>query len=146
MNLFLLAANNKFNYNSNFEESFTYTFCSACNSKFQQLKSKNKITNNKLGALNIPSKESEKNLSSGESTIKEDNVNEEEDSIEEDSIEKNSIKQDNIEEDSIEKDDIEEIKIQVIVKNKNIKAPTAKSLTIQPVNYENVVEKINLVV
>src|SRR6266498_5948639 len=33
--LFLLAANNKFDYNSNFEESFTYTFCDACNSKFQ---------------------------------------------------------------------------------------------------------------
>ncbi len=32
--LFLFAANNKFSYNSNFEELFTYIFCDAYNSKF----------------------------------------------------------------------------------------------------------------
>src|SRR6266540_5817468 len=33
--LFLLAVNNKFDYNNNFEESFTYIFCNAYNNKFQ---------------------------------------------------------------------------------------------------------------
>src|SRR5207245_3838250 len=36
-----------------------------------------------------------------------------------------------------------EIKIQIIVKSKNIKKPTAKILTITPVNYENIMGKIN---
>ncbi len=62
--LFLLAVNNKFDYNNNFEESFTYIFCNAYNNKFQWLRSKDKITNNKLDVLNTSSKESEKNLSS----------------------------------------------------------------------------------
>ena len=33
-NEFLFTANIKFNYNSNFEEAVSYTFCTACNSKF----------------------------------------------------------------------------------------------------------------
>ena len=42
-NKFLLDANIKFNYNSNFEETFSYTFCSACNSKIQRLRNNDKI-------------------------------------------------------------------------------------------------------
>ncbi|CAI2196954.1 87_t:CDS:1, partial [Funneliformis geosporum] len=34
-NKFLFDVNTKFDYNSNFEGTFSYTFCSACNSKFQ---------------------------------------------------------------------------------------------------------------
>jgi len=46
-------------------------------------------------------------------------------------------------EDSSDDNDLEEIKIQIIVKSKNIKEPTAKILTITPVNYENIMGKIN---
>ena len=46
-------------------------------------------------------------------------------------------------EDSSDDNDLEEIKIQIIVKSKNIKEPTAKILTIIPVNYENIMGKIN---
>jgi hypothetical protein len=35
LNQFLFSANTKFGYNSNFEECFSYTTCSACNSKLQ---------------------------------------------------------------------------------------------------------------
>ena len=41
-NEFLYTANTKFNYNSNFNESFSYSFCAACNSKFQRLGDKDK--------------------------------------------------------------------------------------------------------
>src|SRR5688572_9834114 len=37
-NEYLLNANTKFNYNSNFEKSFFYTFCGACNSQIQWLR------------------------------------------------------------------------------------------------------------
>ena len=33
-NQFLFAANAKFQYNSDFNNTFSFTFCSACNSKF----------------------------------------------------------------------------------------------------------------
>ena len=46
-------------------------------------------------------------------------------------------------EDSSDDNDLEEIKVQIIVKSKNIKEPTAKILTITPVNYENIMGKIN---
>ena len=35
---FLSTANAKFQYNIKFNEPFSFTFCSACNSKFQRLK------------------------------------------------------------------------------------------------------------
>ena len=45
-----------------------------------------------------------------------------------------------------EDNDLEEIKVQIIVKSKDIKAPTAKTLIIEPVNYKKVMETINLTV
>jgi len=45
-----------------------------------------------------------------------------------------------------EDSDLEEIKVQIIVRSKNIKDPTAKTLSIEPVNYKKIIEKINLVV
>ena len=44
-NKFLFTANTKFNYNSNFEETFSYTFCTSCNSKFQRLRGKERKKN-----------------------------------------------------------------------------------------------------
>ncbi len=88
----------------------------------------------------------ENNLSSEEDTVEEDSV-EEVDRIEkEDNDEEDNDEEEDSIEDKIEEDDIEEVKVQIIVKNKNIKTPTAKFLTIQPVTYRNFVEKIDLVV
>ena len=42
--------------------------------------------------------------------------------------------------------DLEEIKVQIIVRSKNIKNPTAKTLNIESVNYQKIIEKIDLVV
>src|SRR2546429_1795751 len=42
-NQFLFTASVKFQYNSNFNNTFLFTFCSACNSKFQRLKGNDKI-------------------------------------------------------------------------------------------------------
>src|SRR6266496_477550 len=113
-NKFLLDANIKYDYNSNFEETFSYTFCSACNSKIQCLRNNDKIdkitqqvqeNDNEINALDILLNEKEA--------------------------------------DSSDDNDLEEIKVQIIVKSKNIKEPTAKILTITPVNYENIMGKIN---
>jgi hypothetical protein len=46
-NQFLFAANAKFQYNSNFNNTFSFTFCSACNSKFQRLRGSDKIAKQK---------------------------------------------------------------------------------------------------
>ena len=47
-NQFLFSANEKFQYNCNFNKSFSFTFCSACNSKFQRLKSSDKLAKRKI--------------------------------------------------------------------------------------------------
>jgi hypothetical protein len=134
-NEYLFEANNKFGYNSNFEEPFSYTFCGTCNSQIQRLRSidkqiqKNKHTqmerrNNKVNV-------SDDSLS-GKANLMSD-ADEEDYYVEEDEEE--------------EKDsDLEEIKVQIAVKSKNIKAPTAKVLTIDPVTYDEIMEKVNSVV
>ncbi|CAI2194730.1 10243_t:CDS:1, partial [Funneliformis geosporum] len=47
------------------------------------------------------------------------------------------------EEEDSDGNDLEEITIQIIVKSKDIKVLTAKTLAITPVDYENIMEKIN---
>ena len=124
-NKFLFDANTKFGYDSNFEETFSYTFCSACNSKFQRLRHEDKITpqqDNELSASDISPNEKESD-------------NNDTDGIEGDSQEEEEFSSDG--------NDLEEIKIQIIVKSKEIKVPTAKTLTIAPVNYINIMDKIN---
>jgi len=136
--LFLFAANNKFSYNSNFKELFTYTFCDACNSKFQRLRSKVRklqIDNNNNDEsdnfdTSLEKLDVENNLSSEENTVEEDSFEEENSIEEEDSNEEEDTSDDDSINDDVEEDNIEEIKVQIIVKNRNIKMPTAKSLTI----------------
>ena len=136
-NKFLLDANIKFNYNSNFEETFSYTFCSACNSKIQCLRNNDKIdkitqqvqeNDNEVNAsdISLNEKEADNHDADQENSDKEEYVDIEEEK-----------------EDSSDDNDLEEIKVQIIVKSKNIKEPTAKILTITPVNYENIMGKIN---
>ena len=188
-NEFLSTANTKFDYNNNFNESFSYTFCAACNSKFQRLVDKdkgkkckkrikkasiaieNKIfisdvkyksfsiekgnnivenNNNVKGDNNIENDNSVAGVNSAErnnASIEEDNNVEVNDIVMRNSEEKeNSEGDNNEEEDSNKEDNVEEIKVQITIKNKDKKTPTAKTLTIQPANYKNVMEKINLIV
>src|SRR3989440_3439853 len=136
-NKFLFDANIKFDYNSNFEEAFSYTFCGACNSKIQRLRHNDKIdkitqqvqeNDNEVNAsdISLNEKEADNHDADQENSDKEEYVDIEEEK-----------------EDSSDDNDLEEIKIQIIVKSKNIKEPTAKILTITPVNYENIMGKIN---
>ena len=133
----MLNANIKFDYNSNFEETFSYTFCSACNSKIQRLRNNDKIdkitqqvqeNDNEVNVsdISLNEKEADNHDADQENSDKEEYVDIEEEK-----------------EDSSDDNDLEEIKIQIIVKSKNIKEPTAKILTITPVNYENIMGKIN---
>lgn len=90
--------------------------------------------------------EDKNNIEEVEDNIEDDegNVEDDEDNIDdEDNVDD---EEDSVEEDTVEEDTIEEVKIQLIVQNKNIKIPTAKSLTIRPANYENFVDKISLTV
>lgn len=133
-NEFLFASNKKYGYNSNFEESFSYTFCGTCNSQIQRLRSVDRTAQKTKGT-----RAEEHN---NEVYISDDSSNEKAKPI-------NDIGEKEIyyiEEEEEVDSDLEEIKVQIIVKNKDIKAPTAKILTIDPVNYNEVTEKVNLVV
>src|ERR1044071_5669871 len=109
---------------SNFEETFSYTFCSACNSKIQRLRNNDKIdkitqqvqeNDNEVNAsdISLNEKEADNHDADQENSDKEEYVDIEEEK-----------------EDSSDDNDLEEIKIQIIVKSKNIKEPIAKILTI----------------
>ncbi|GBC25675.2 hypothetical protein GLOIN_2v1473341 [Rhizophagus irregularis DAOM 181602=DAOM 197198] len=141
-NKYLFDANEKFGYNSNFEESFSYTFCSTCNSKIQRyrnadrkdqqtLKENNKVApsdlSNEKEVVNVVKEKNHKIFSLVSSDT------EEGEGI--DDIEIND-----------EDSDLEEVKVQIIVKSNTIKVPTAKTLNIEPVSYKKVMEKINLAV
>ncbi len=138
-NKLLFDANIKFSYNSNFENPFSYTFCSACNSKIQRLRHEDKITqqakknDNEMNTSDISSNEKEVDNIDTDDNIDKEKNNEEYYVIEEEEDLEDS-----------DNDDLEEIKIQLVVKSKNITVPTAKTVTITPANYENVMEKIIL--
>jgi hypothetical protein len=127
-NNFLFVADTKFQYNNNFNKPFSFTFCSTCNSKFQRLKGKDKHkmkhkTNKSKVIVNVESpKVSEVHESSKVSEV----INVESPKFSE-----------------VEKYDIDEIKLHVSIEKKGKKTSTSKTLTIQPVEYTNVVDKIN---
>ena len=158
-NKYLFDANIKFGYNSNFEKPFSYTFCSTCNSQIQRYRGADKK------AQQIQKKENDDNIialdgSSNEKEVvnvnekKEDPSNEREvDYVNKEDQIFSLVSSDYSEEENGDYDveeeedsDLEEIKVQIIVKSKNIKDPTAKTLSIEPVNYNKFIEKINLVV
>lgn len=103
-NYFLSSAETKFQYNNNFNEPFSFTFCSTCNSKYQRLKTKDKISKKKMkskAAVDVESLE------------------------------------------LFEECGIDEIKLHVSIEKKGKKTSTSKALIIKPVEYINVMEKIN---
>ncbi len=156
---FLLNANNEFGYESNFEESFSYTFCSACNSKHQRLKNKDKEFQAKNDDVVVVSDDSSKKLDVNNNLSSKDNDevnsrNDDRSDNKDDDKEIDDVGDDNDyddgdkneEDDDYDKDeDNDEIKVQIIVKSKTEVSP-AKILNIQPVNYYNVKEKIILTV
>src|SRR3954454_24161796 len=148
-NKYLFDANTRFGYYSNFEEPFSYTFCSKCNSQMQRFRNADKKAqqvqqaqqaqiDNEMNALDNSSNEEEVGVDDKNNGKKEDQIflvssaDEEED--------------DDIIEEDDEDSDLEEVKVQIIVKSKDIKAPTAKTITIEPVNYKKIMEKINSIV
>ena len=152
-NKYLFDANIKFGYNSNFEKSFSYTFCSTCNSQIQRHRNadkkaqeiqikENDVLDDSSNEKEVDDTNKKKEDLSNEREL--DDINKEDQifsvgsSDSEEEEENNDIE----EEDS----DLEEIKVQIIVRSKNIKDPTAKTLSIEPVNYKKIIEKINLVV
>ena len=141
-NKYLFDANEKFGYNSNFEKPFSYTFCSTCNSKIQRYRSADK--------KDQQTKENNNKVASNDLSNKKEvaNVDKEENHQIFSLVSSDTEKGEDIDdlEISDEDSDLEEVKVQIIVKSKDIKAPTAKTLNIEPVSYKKVMEKINLAV
>ncbi|GES75470.1 hypothetical protein GLOIN_2v1473341 [Rhizophagus clarus] len=163
-NKFLFNANNEFSYESDFEESFSYMFCSIYNSKNQRLRNKDKEFQAKkddvLVVLDDSSKELDVNnfLSSkgndGVNSKNDDGCdnkdnnkdNGEIDDVGDDNNYDDSDKnEDNNDygKDENEKNDNDEIKVQIIVKSKTKVSP-AKILSIQPINYYNTLNSRSL--
>ncbi|PKY60667.1 hypothetical protein RhiirA4_431290 [Rhizophagus irregularis] len=172
LNQFLFDIDAKFGYNSNFNEYFSYSSCSACNSKLQRLKEsdkkvqseaakkannnhkKTRSNNNELVGSDVRNRNIKKRNDNNykkrnEDVIEIDKSDEDEDNKYDDEINgdnDNNEESGNKNEGDYDDDVINEIKIQIVVKNEDTKSPIAKTLFIQPVNYKNVMNKINSVV
>ncbi|POG78265.1 hypothetical protein GLOIN_2v1473341 [Rhizophagus irregularis DAOM 181602=DAOM 197198] len=144
-NKYLFDANDKFGYNSNFEEPFSYTFCSTCNSQIQWYRNADK----KVQQIQIKQNDNKVTPSDLSNEKEVENIDKKENHqifslVSSDTEEEDDV--DDIEVDNDEDSDLEELKVQIIVKSKNIKASIAKTLNIEPASYENIMEKINSVV
>ncbi|CAB4489346.1 unnamed protein product [Rhizophagus irregularis] len=144
-NKYLFDANDKFGYNSNFEEPFSYTFCSTCNSQIQWYRNADK----KVQQIQIKQNDNKVTPSDLSNEKEVENIDKKENHqifslVSSDTEEEDDV--DDIEVNDDEDSDLEELKVQIIVKSKNIKASIAKTLNIEPASYENIMEKINSVV
>jgi hypothetical protein len=137
-NKFLFAANAKFQYNSNFNNTFSFTFCSACNSKFQRLKSSDKIAKQKNRFVKKKEKKGvvdKITIRINKSTVKMSNKSTDFDNDEED---------DDVSEFSEpEEYNLDEIKLHIVIEKKGKKTSTSKTITIKPVDYISAIEGIN---
>ncbi|CAB5342138.1 unnamed protein product [Rhizophagus irregularis] len=129
-NKFLFDANEKYGYNSNFEKSFSYTFCSTCNSKTQRYRSIDK-KNHQAQIKENDNKVTPSDLSNEKEV---ENVDKKENHRIFSLVSSDSEKGEDVDDVEIdyEDSDLEEIKVQIIVKSNNIKVPTAKTLNIEP--------------
>lgn len=137
-NKFLFAANAKFQYNSNFNNPFSFTFCSACNSKFQRLRSSDKIAKQKNRFVKKKEKKGEVDKITkriNKSTVKMSNKSIDFDNDEED--------EDVSEFSEPEEYDLDEIKLHIVIEKKGKKTSTSKTITIKPVDYISAIEGIN---
>src|SRR5436853_506691 len=143
LNQFLLDADTKFAYNSNFKEHFSYTTCSSCNSKLQRLKDSDRKSQHKKIQKLKKSKSSNRKVQNDEVIVLDSlpNGNNKKRARDHSTIRKRNKGN---HDDKTSNDEIDEMKIQLVVKDKDIKTPTAKIIAIQPVSYKNVIEKINL--
>ena len=137
-NKFLFAANAKFQYNSNFNNPFSFTFCSACNSKFQRLRSSDKIAKQKNRFVKKKEKKGEVDKITkriNKSTVKMSNKSIDFDNDEED--------EDVSEFSEPEEYNLDEIKLHIVIEKKGKKTSTSKTITIKPVDYISAIEGIN---
>ncbi|RGB28112.1 hypothetical protein C1646_768244 [Rhizophagus diaphanus] len=108
LNQFLFDINAKFGYNSNFNEYFSYSFCSAYNSKLQQLKEN-------VGSRNIKKRNDNNYKNKNEGVIKIDKSDDDEDNKYNDKIDRNNDSNEengNENEEDYDDDVIDKIKIQ----------------------------------
>ena len=137
-NKFLFTANAKFQYNSNFNNTFSFTFCSACNSKFQKLRGSDKIANQKNRFVKKKKKKGEVDKITkkiNKSAIKMSNKSIDFDNDEED--------EDVSEFSEPEEYNLDEIKLHIVIEKKGKKTSTSKTITIKPVDYISAIEGIN---
>jgi hypothetical protein len=136
----LFSANEKYQYNSNFDKKFSVTLCSTCHSRFQRKASKKSI---KKKGESITKE-------TNSFTVKEGFTNSKSAKISTVSITKMSDNHIDIESEGdvsefseAEDYDIDEVKLQIVIEKKGKRTSTSKTITIKPVKYINVVEGIN---
>lgn len=140
-NQLLFFANEKYQYNSNFNEVFSITLCSTCHSRFQRKKTSNKSTKNqdkstaKKKDNSIVKKEFNNNKSTKISSVSVTKMSDSYIDIE--------SEQDASEISETEEYGIDEVKLHIVIEREGKKTSTSKTITIKPVEYINVVERIN---
>ena len=140
-NQLLFFANEKYQYNSNFNEAFSVTLCSACHSRFQRKKTSDKLTKTKdrftakKKDSPIVKKEFNNNKSTKTSTVSATKMSDSYIDIE--------SEQDAFEISETEDYGIDEVKLQMVIERDGKKTSTSKTISIKLVEYINVVEGIN---
>ncbi|GBC06292.1 hypothetical protein RclHR1_06740008 [Rhizophagus clarus] len=141
-NQLLFSANEKYQYNSNFKKAFSVTLCLTCHSRFQRKKTSNKSIKkeDKSTAKRKDSSIVKKEFNNNKSTNKVSTI----------SVTKMSdncinieSKQDASEISEAEEYGIDEVKLQIVIEKEGKKTSTSKAITIKPVEYINIVERIN---
>ena len=134
-NQFLFAANTKFQYNSDFNNTFSFIFCSACNSKFQRLKGNDKTAKQKNRIVKYIEKKKKTTKKLDKSATKMSNESIDfADGDDNDEVSEFS---------ETEEYNIDEIKLHIAIEKKGKKTSTSKTITIKPVGYIKVIEGIN---
>ncbi|GBB99952.1 hypothetical protein RclHR1_36930001, partial [Rhizophagus clarus] len=129
-NQLLFSANEKYQYNSNFKKAISVTLCLTYYSRFQRKKTSDKSIKkeDKSTAKRKDSSIVKKEFNNNKSTNKVSTI----------SVTKMS---DNCIE--AEEYGIDKVKLQIVIEKEGKKTSTSKAITIKPVEYINVVERIN---
>lgn len=141
-NQLLFSANEKYQYNSNFNEAFSVTLCSTCHSRFQRkktsdktIKKEDKSTAKKKDSSSVKKEFNNNKLTNKVSTISVTKMSDNCIDIE--------SEQDASEISEVEEYGIDEVKLQIVIEKEGKKTSTSKAITIKPVEYINIVERIN---
>lgn len=144
-NQLLFFADEKYQYNSNFNKAFSVTLCSTCHSRFQRKKTSDKSIKkkDKFTAKKKDSSIVKKEFNNNKSTNKVSTISVTKMSDNCIDIESEQDASEISEAEEAEEYGIDEVKLQILIEREGKKTSTSKAIIIKPVEYINVVERIN---